>query len=175
MILPSRTAISHQDISSRPSTRKHIYPASHRTRRRTVDDAAQSHGHLHDMVEPHIVRFATGPTQVARSMPPDRLRVKILPAHRFELTTFVHRRVRLRSLLLAKGAWGGLGARRAERGEEMSSGISSSISVVMLHVRGVLSDLDSEPYTLSLGTTLSVCARVLARTVEHEEELSSLP
>ena len=41
---------------------------------------------LHDMVEPHI-RFATGPTQLARSMPPDRLIGKILPAHRFELTT----------------------------------------------------------------------------------------
>lgn len=126
------------------------------------------------MVEPHITRFATGPTQVARSMPSDRLSENPTGAP-FRVDHFRPSSCSFAIALLAKGAWGGLGARRAERGEEMSLDISSSVSMVIWHVRSVLFNLDSEPYTLSLGTTLSVCARVLARTVEHEEELSSLP
>jgi hypothetical protein len=75
----------------------------HRTRRRTVVDAAQSHGHLHDMVEPHIVRFATGPTQVARSMPPDRLSEKPTGAP-FRVEHFRSSSCSFAIALLAKGA-----------------------------------------------------------------------
>jgi hypothetical protein len=88
---------------ARPPAGTFIQHSLHRTRRRTVDDAAQSHGHLHDMVEPHT-RFATGPTQVARSMPPDRLSENPTGAP-FRVDHFRSSSCSFAIALLAKGAW----------------------------------------------------------------------